>query len=114
MPVLMDKLPHVVEHIMAQQMMSTNLVVLQRVDTLANIGEALKSGHHAFPVMNASGNLIGMIPRNFIIVLIRNRGFYEKESESNKSDGILTTESEVIEDKRKVLQETNFLLGKLK
>jgi len=49
------------------------------VDTLKNIGEALKTGHHSFPVLNAAGNLIGMIPRNFIIVLIKNRGFYHIE-----------------------------------
>lgn len=34
MPILVDILPYVVENIVAQQMMSTKLVVVQRVDTL--------------------------------------------------------------------------------
>lgn len=32
----------------------------------------LTSGFSSFPVMNSSGNMIGIIPKNFLIVLIEN------------------------------------------
>ena len=71
--------------IMAEMMMSKKLVVLQRVDTVENIAKACIAGHHSFPVVNASGNLIGMIPSNFLIVIIKNRGFYFNNQDTNRN-----------------------------
>lgn len=34
------------------------------------------STHHAFPILNSQGMMIGLMPRNHIIVLLKNRGFY--------------------------------------
>ena len=57
--------------------MSKNLKILQRVDTLKNIKEACESGHHGFPVVNKAGNMIGIMPRNFIITILQEEGYYE-------------------------------------
>ena len=57
-------------------MASKDLVALQRVDNLENIAKAMDYNHHAFPVVNGAGNLIGMIPKNFMITLIKNKGYY--------------------------------------
>jgi CBS-domain-containing membrane protein len=75
-PILQDWVPEPCKGITAEVMMSTRIVILKRVDTVENIFWALKSGHHAFPVVNAAGNMIGIIPSNFLIILIKNRGYY--------------------------------------
>jgi hypothetical protein len=46
---------------------------------LENIRDALTSNnHHAFPLINSRGKLVGLMPRNFIIVLIKQRGWYSE------------------------------------
>jgi hypothetical protein len=56
--------------------MSKGLNTLLNVDTVENILKAIDSSHHSFPVLNHLGNVVGLIPRNFIITLLENRGFY--------------------------------------
>lgn len=56
--------------------MSRDLNTLLNVDTVSNVLEAINSGHHGFPVLNHLGNVVGLIPRNFVITLLENRGFY--------------------------------------
>lgn len=61
--------------------MNSNLVTFQRVDTLKNVATALETTHHSFPVLNEKGNLIGMIPKNFVLVLLHHRAFYINDEE---------------------------------
>jgi hypothetical protein len=82
-PILIDSIPEPCKNIMAELMMNKDLVILQRVDTLENIAKAMSFTHHAFPVVNAAGNLIGMIPRNFIITLIKQKGYYVHPHQEN-------------------------------
>jgi chloride channel 7 len=76
MPILKDRVPKQCEHVTAQQIMSRDLNTLLNVDTVSNVLEAINSGHHGFPVLNHLGNVVGLIPRNFVITLLENRGFY--------------------------------------
>lgn len=90
--------------------MASNLVTLQRVDTLENIAKALNSGHHSFPVLNAAGNLIGMIPRNFIIVLLQNKGYYNKDVISEQA--MIDNKLEAKFDKESFVERNNNSLDK--
>ena len=83
MPVLIDEVPQPCKTIIAEKIMSSNVVRLQRVDTLENVKLALQTSHHSFPVINSAGNLIGMIPKNFIIVMLRNKNWYFNEKNPN-------------------------------
>lgn len=83
-PILQDWIPEGCKDIIAEEMMSTKLVSLERVDTLSNILKALKSGHHGFPVTNASGYLVGMIPSNFLVILIKNKSYYIRPIDDDK------------------------------
>jgi hypothetical protein len=51
-------------------------VTLRSVDTVKNIFEALKTSHHGFPGLNHNEQVIGLIPKNFVFVLIAKRNFY--------------------------------------
>ena len=37
----------------------------------------LKGEYHSIPVVNISGKLIGLIPKNFLIVILENLRFYD-------------------------------------
>lgn len=56
--------------------MSKKVVSLGGVTTVKKIHEALKTPHHGFPVLNMNNEVIGLIPNNFLIVLIRERAYY--------------------------------------
>jgi H+/Cl- antiporter ClcA len=77
MPIL--KYTHVPEEnrlIRAENIMSKKVVSLRSVETVKNIFTALKTPHHAFPVTNTSGQVIGLIPKNFLVVMIQRRVYY--------------------------------------
>jgi hypothetical protein len=50
--------------------MAKKVVCLKAVESVKKIFEALKSPHHGFPILNMNGQIIGLIPKNFLIVLI--------------------------------------------
>jgi CBS-domain-containing membrane protein len=52
--------------------MASNVITLQSIDKVENILAALKSGHHGFPILNSKGNVTGLIPRNYMIIILRN------------------------------------------
>lgn len=76
MPILVDTVPFPCKVVTVTKMMAEDLHVLQRVESLEVINKAMNYTHHAFPVVNSSGNLIGMIPKNFLITIIANKGYY--------------------------------------
>ena len=63
--------------------MSQNTVNLNLVATVENIYQALKTSHHGFPVVNSSGRVVGLIPKNFLMILINKRAFYGSNNVCN-------------------------------
>jgi len=57
--------------------MAKKVISLRSVETVKNIYAALKSPHHGFPVVNINGQVIGLISKNFLVVLIANRVYYQ-------------------------------------
>ena len=86
MPILIDKVPRPCKKIIAEDLMARDLVTLKCVDTLENIEKALNNGnHHGFPVLNSRGDYIGLIPKNFIIVLLQKNWFYVEGLERSEN-----------------------------
>lgn len=56
--------------------MCKKLITIQNVAKLSDIKKAISTNHHAFPVLNSKGNFVGLMPRNFLLVLIEERHFY--------------------------------------
>ena len=52
--------------------MSTNTVTVEGIIAVTYLQKLLQSGFSSFPVMNSAGYIVGIIPKNFIIVLIEN------------------------------------------
>ena len=76
MPILKKEVPKCNREIRAEQIMAKKVVSIKSVDTVKRIFEALKSPHHGFPVLNMSGQVIGLMPKNYLIVLILKRCYY--------------------------------------
>jgi len=72
MPIISDKIPAPCKGLKAGDIMGRNVICLNAVDDMTQIKDALLTSHHAFPILNANGKMIGIIPRNFIIVILKN------------------------------------------
>lgn len=60
--------------------MTRHLECVEGVCKIRDIISLLRdSNHGAFPVVNISGNVVGMIPRNFLFVLIEYMMFYKAD-----------------------------------
>jgi len=63
----------------ADYIMEREVEVVRGVETLQNIKKIFEdpdNNHHAWPVVNNKGTLIGIIPRNFIIAILKAKNFY--------------------------------------
>ena len=71
LPIITDKIPIPCLDLKAQDIMAKNPVCLRSVDSVQRIMQVLQStNHHAFPLLDLKDKLVGIIPRNFIIVII--------------------------------------------
>ena len=59
--------------------MSHHPVTVEGIIAVQYLQKLLQTGHSSFPVMNSSGNIVGVIPKNFIIVLLQNHHWVDVE-----------------------------------
>ena len=59
--------------------MSENVLCLNVVAKMIDIKVALESSHHGFPVTNSKGRVVGLIPKNYLIILIQNNIYYTRD-----------------------------------
>lgn len=84
-PYLRHSVPKVNINLRAKMLMQEFPVTLKCVATVQEIGEALNFGYAYYPVLNKSGAVVGSIPHNFLITLVRQKAWYSKSmSESSK------------------------------
>jgi len=57
--------------------MSKDPITVTTLCEMPQIQKALDSDHHAFPVLNTAGHLVGLIPKNIILILVENKKWYE-------------------------------------
>ena len=77
MPFLKGTCPADCADILAKKIMSKTLITVPSIADMASVQKALSSEHNAFPVLNTSGNLIGLIPKSILNVLVQQKKFYE-------------------------------------
>jgi CBS-domain-containing membrane protein len=87
MPILLDKIPQPCKKLVAGDIMQPGPIKLMPVESMKNIRKALKTDHRAFPIVNQSNYLIGIIPRNFILVLLENGSFYDISDKDDDTQG---------------------------
>jgi len=70
MPLIRDWIPEPCQNLVAENVMSKQVVTLKNVCKLSDIKTAISTNHHAFPVINSKGNFVGILPRNFLLILL--------------------------------------------
>jgi CBS-domain-containing membrane protein len=66
----------------ADYVMARDVKTVRAVESVSNIKKLFEddtSNHHAFPVVNQKGMLVGIIPRNHMINIIKCKNFYQKD-----------------------------------
>ena len=64
--------------------MSHNPVTCEGIIAIAYVEKMLQTGFSSFPVMNSAGNMIGIIPKNFLIVLVENHHWVDVSKLDNQ------------------------------
>ena len=82
-PYLKSAAPDINSNLMAKIVMAPNPTALVVVPSVYQCYEALKSGHNSFPIVNRSGQLVGQICSNFLIVLIQKKQWYSRSLNHN-------------------------------
>ena len=85
MPLLRNHVPAVNKDIRVKELLERSNQQVEVVESVCSVGrlsEVLQYDFNSIPVVNMAGRIIGMIPKNFVIVLIENHMWYE--SHSNK------------------------------
>jgi len=92
MPILVEDVPIPCQKIIAEKIMARHPITCRNIESVENIKSALLSSHHGFPVMNSRGNVVGLIPKNFLIVLIKSKAWYIWDKESALQDDLAARE----------------------
>jgi len=62
---------------MASQIMSNLVLTVEGIVSVEYLRDILKKPFNAYPVLNSAGNIVGMMPKSFLIVLIENHHWVE-------------------------------------
>lgn len=76
MPILRNHAPKRTKLMKAREFMTPAPLFVEGVSSVKRISEVLQTSCHSFPVLNMSGNIIGIIPKNFLIVLVERHHWY--------------------------------------
>ena len=71
--------------------MKDTVVTLHSIDTVQNILHVLETGHHGFPILNKNGKVTGLIPRNFVITILKCKQFYNLSQNPDEALGLNMT-----------------------
>jgi hypothetical protein len=87
MPLLRNHVPKANANMYVKDIISKNplgVQVVESVCTVERLAEVIQGDFNSIPVVNMSGKTIGIIPKNFVIVLIENHWWYEEERVSKR------------------------------
>ena len=77
---LRSEAPKQTKDLLASVVMSKDCVTIPTIANMAACKKALESGHCGFPVVNTAGKLVGLIPKNFLVKILRKKAFYDKNN----------------------------------
>jgi CBS-domain-containing membrane protein len=55
---------------MASQIMTQLVVTVEGIVSVEYLRDILKKPFNVYPVLNSAGNIVGMMPKSFLIILI--------------------------------------------
>ena len=82
MPVLRNHAPKQTQYLHAKDFMTPDPIFVEGISSVRRLSEVINTPFNTFPVLNMAGNVMGMIPKNFIIVLIERLHWYELKKDA--------------------------------
>lgn len=64
--------------------MSAPVICIEGIISVEYLIDILQKPFNSFPVLNSAGNIVGMMPKNFIIVLIENHHWIDPNKLTNQ------------------------------
>ena len=77
-PILPQHAPFAAREIVLGDIMKEDVCCLSTISTVKEVRYALAHYHSGYPVKNTAGRLVGMIPTHMLVMLAKNRIFYDK------------------------------------
>lgn len=81
-PVLVGTCPRQSKNKKAMEIMAKSPITVTTIAEMRQIQIALDSPHHAFPVLNTAGHLVGLVPKIILLKLTEQKCWYETERAS--------------------------------
>ena len=75
---LRNHCPKSEKNVTAFQIMHSPVVTVEGIISTEYLSEILQHDFSMFPVLNSAGNMVGMIPKNFLIVLLKHHNFIDE------------------------------------
>jgi hypothetical protein len=72
LPLLRNHVPKSQTETTAFQIMSTLVLTVEGIVSVEYLVDILQKPYSQYPVLNSAGHIVGMMPKNFLIVLIEN------------------------------------------
>lgn len=77
LPFLREKIPVHARHLHAWEIMTKDPVIVEGIASVSRIAEIIKDDkYNMFPVLNMAGNIFGLIPKNFLVILVEHHNWY--------------------------------------
>ena len=80
MPLLRNHVPFVNENMRVKELLDKRQQTVEVVESVCQVerlADVLDNDFSSIPVVNMAGRIIGMIPKNFVIVLLENHNWYD-------------------------------------
>lgn len=77
MPFLSGKCPAETQNLKAAEIMSKDVLTIPSIIDMKTVELALSSNYNAFPVLNTCGHLVGLLPKNILNELAKEKHFYD-------------------------------------
>jgi predicted transcriptional regulator len=110
-PMLRNHCPKSQKHVTAFTVMSSPVVTVEGLVSVEYLQEILKHQYSTFPVLNSAGNMVGLIPKNFIITLIKNHAFYDESQLNEQQKAKLPRMYRALSSADELMRELNLIRG---
>jgi len=108
-PMLRNHCPKNQKHITAFQLMSSPVTTVEGIISVEYLQEILQHEYSSFPVMNSAGFMVGIIPKNFIITLIKHHHFYNEQTLNEQQKAKLPKMYRNVSSADELMQELNYM-----
>jgi predicted transcriptional regulator len=77
-PLLRNHVPSSQEEVTAYQIMTPLVLTIEGIVSVEYLADILQKPFSQYPVINSAGNVVGMMPKSFLIILLENHHWLDQ------------------------------------